>query len=185
MPNTLVIALLAGGLAVAGSLACALELPDFGSKNFSPSGDTPTYFTNETAPVAARTADTTANDWSAIDAVAPESSPAVSSTHSLRHSGRHARQVSGQKSAKHTMGKPRSAHSAVHSGRSGGSRTTAAAPARNASRKPVWAASVKGSRTSSSVSAAKGTTGKHGKPATRHARAEANYPIVSPGAAPL
>lgn len=62
---------LAAALAFASVPAFAVDLPDYGSKNFNPSGDTPTYFTNESAPVAARTADTSERDWSAVDAIAP------------------------------------------------------------------------------------------------------------------
>jgi len=58
--------LFAGAFAVAAAPAIAVDLPDYGSKNFSPAGDTPSYFANEAAPVSARTADTTARDWSAV-----------------------------------------------------------------------------------------------------------------------
>src|SRR5580692_6972898 len=66
----LTITFLAGALAYACLPALAVELPDYGSKNFSPSGDTPSYFANEAAPVSARTADTTQGDWSAVDEMA-------------------------------------------------------------------------------------------------------------------
>jgi len=72
MLNKLKITFLAGALALVGLPAFAFDLPDSGSKNFSPSGDTPSYFNNETAPLSARTADTTERDWSAVDALAPE-----------------------------------------------------------------------------------------------------------------
>src|SRR5258707_1445816 len=58
-------------LAFACMPALAVELPDYGSKNFSPSEDTPSYFANESAPVSARTADATQGDWSAVDEMAP------------------------------------------------------------------------------------------------------------------
>src|SRR5215813_9920561 len=108
MPNTMVTAFLVGMLALAGTPASGLELPDYGSKNFSPSSDTPAYFTNEAAPVALRTGDTTANDWSAVDAEAPEPSLAASSAPSDGHRGRHGRRASSQRSAKHVVGKSRS-----------------------------------------------------------------------------
>src|SRR5215813_12758390 len=63
----LTITALAGVLGFACLPAFAVDLPDYGSKNFSPSGDTPSYFANESAPVSARTADTTERDWSAVD----------------------------------------------------------------------------------------------------------------------
>ena len=67
----LTITVLAGVAAFAYVPAFAVDLPDYGSKNFSPSGDTPSYFANESAPVSARTADTTERDWSAVDEMAP------------------------------------------------------------------------------------------------------------------
>src|SRR4029077_13984774 len=82
--------LFAGAFAVAAAPAIAVDLPDYGSKNFSPAGDTPSYFANEAAPVSARTADTTARDWSAVDEIAPSrSSEGVRSAYS--HRGRHGR----------------------------------------------------------------------------------------------
>ena len=84
------IAFLAGALAIAGSPALAFELPDTGSKNFSASGDTPTYFKNEAAPVSARTADTSERDWSAVDEAAPANlEPAIRRESGHRH-GRYA-----------------------------------------------------------------------------------------------
>jgi hypothetical protein len=91
MPNRLTITFLAGALALVGFPACALDLPDSGSKNFSPPVDTPSYFSNETAPVSARTADTAENDWSAVDALVPDR-PARHPTHPDRRiAGRHGR----------------------------------------------------------------------------------------------
>jgi hypothetical protein len=185
MQNTLAIAFLAGTLALAGVPASGLELPDYGSKNFSPSGDTPAYFTNEAAPVAARTADTTANDWSAVDAEAPEPSLAASSTPSRGHPGRHGRQASSQRSAKHVVGKPRSAYHSAHLARSGGNQTAATSPSRKANREPNGAADAKGSARTGSVNAAKTTTAKQGKSAARHVRAEAGSPTAGSGAPPL
>jgi hypothetical protein len=184
MQNTLAIAFLAGALALAGVPASGLELPDYGSKNFSPSGDTPAYFTNEAAPVAARTADTTANDWSAVDAEAPEPSLGAS-TPSRGHLGRHGRQASSQRSAKHVVGKPRSAYRSAHLARSGGDQTVATSPLRKANREPTRAANAKGSARTGSVNAAKTTTAKQGKSAARHVRAEAGSPTAGPGAPPL
>jgi hypothetical protein len=185
MPNTLVVAFLAGALALAGVPASGLELPDYGSKNFSPSSDTPAYFTNEAAPVAARTGDTTANDWSAVDAEAPEPSLAASPTPSRGHSGRHGRQASSQRSAKHIVGKPRSAYHSAHSARLGGNQTVVTSPSRKANRESTGAANVKGSARTGSVKAAKTTTAKQGKSAARHVRAEAGSPSAGPGVPPL
>ncbi len=92
------IAFIAGALAIAGSPALAFELPDTGSKNFSASGDTPTYFKNEAAPVSARTADTSERDWSAVDEAAPANlEPAI-----RRDPGhRHGRYAVGRRSGNH------------------------------------------------------------------------------------
>jgi hypothetical protein len=97
----LTITFLAGALTFACLPALAVELPDYGSKNFSPSDDTPGYFANETAPVSARTADTTARDWSAVDEMAP-ARPAFQGARSAHgHRGRHGRYAVGQTSGRH------------------------------------------------------------------------------------
>ena len=95
----------AGALAIAGSSALAFELPDTGSKNFSASGDTPTYFKNEQAPVSARTADTTERDWSAVDEVAPARAAAEPRSVAHRNPGlRQGRYASFHRSAKYAVG---------------------------------------------------------------------------------
>jgi hypothetical protein len=95
------ITFLAGAFALACLPALAAELPDYGSKNFSPSGDTPSYFANEATPVSARTADTTQGDWSAVDEMAP-ARPAFEGTRSAHgHRGRHGRYAVAQTSGRH------------------------------------------------------------------------------------
>src|SRR5690349_25144934 len=110
----LTITFLAGALSFACVPALAVELPDYGSKNFSPSGDTPSYFANETTPVSARTADTTQSDWSAVDEMTP-ARPVFEGTRSAyTHGGRHGRygviQRSGRHSAGRTAGRGYSTH---------------------------------------------------------------------------
>jgi hypothetical protein len=101
----LTITFLAGALSFACLPALAVELPDYGSKNFSPSGDTPSYFANEAAPVSARTADTTQGDWSAVDEMVP-ARPAFEGTRSARgHRGRHGRYAVPQTSGRHGTGR--------------------------------------------------------------------------------
>jgi hypothetical protein len=101
----LTITFLAGALSFACLPALAVELPDYGSKNFSPSGDTPSYFANEAAPVSARTADATQGDWSAVDEMAP-ARPAFESTRSAyTHSRGHGRYAIGQRSGRHASGR--------------------------------------------------------------------------------
>ena len=101
----LTITFLAGALAFACLPALAVDLPDYGSKNFSPSDDTPSYFANETAPVSARTADTTPRDWSAVDEMAPVR-PAFQGTRSAHsYRGRHGRYAVAQTSGRHDSGR--------------------------------------------------------------------------------
>ena len=101
----LTITFLAGALSFACLPASAGELPDYGSKNFSPSGDTPSYFANEAAPVSARTADTTQGDWSAVDEMAP-ARPAFERARSAHgHRARHGRYAVAQISGGHGTGR--------------------------------------------------------------------------------
>ena len=95
------IAVLAGALAFAGSPAIAVDLPDYGSRNFNPADDTPAYFANESVPVAARTADTTERDWSEVDAIAPERSSFGHARSGHRIGGRQARYGFAHASARH------------------------------------------------------------------------------------
>jgi hypothetical protein len=101
----LTITFLAGALTFACLPALAVELPDYGSKNFSPSGDTPSYFANEAAPVSARIADTTQSDWSAVDEMAP-ARPVFEGTRSAHtHSRGHGRYAAAQRSGRHGAGR--------------------------------------------------------------------------------
>ncbi|HEY1432986.1 MAG TPA: hypothetical protein VGF39_15375 [Stellaceae bacterium] len=110
----LTIILFAGALAVATVPAQAVDLPDYGSKNFNPSGDTPSYFANEAAPVSARTADTTQGDWSAVDEMAPARPTFEGSRSAHTRSGRHGRYAfapgSGRHGASRSGGTAHSAH---------------------------------------------------------------------------
>src|ERR1700758_358022 len=108
----LTITFLAGALAFACLPALAVELPDYGSKNFSPSDDTPSYFANETAPVSARTADTTPRDWSEVDEIAPVRPRFEGTRWAYIHSGRHGRYGGGQRSGRHAAGGGYSTHAA-------------------------------------------------------------------------
>src|SRR5260370_26692554 len=101
----LTITFLAGALAFACLPALAVELPDYGSKNFSPSEDTPSYFANESAPVSARTADATQSDWTAVDEMAP-ARPIFEGTRSAYTHGRgHGRYAVAQRSGRHGAGR--------------------------------------------------------------------------------
>jgi hypothetical protein len=173
MLHKLSIAALAGALGFASFSALALDLPDSGSKNFSPAGDTPTYFANERLPIAARTADTNANDWSAEEAAAPIMSTARPATSAHSSSRRHSKYVSAQRSGTHVSGKSRgNSHSPnaakMYSGKA--IRTASAhhglASARSAGK---TATSFEKTTRVASSRGAKSTTAKHSKAGARHA----------------
>jgi hypothetical protein len=161
MLNRWTIAFVAGAFAFAGLPASALDLPDYGSKNFNPPSDTPTHFANETAPVSARTADTTANDWSDVDAIAPAQSATAASERRGTHAGRHGRHASAQRHG-------RSAKHGTHSARTG-------------SRNPAWAGGTRGASKSAAIGSTKTNAAKHGKAGARQARAAVTYPAVTRG----
>jgi hypothetical protein len=170
----LMTAVLIGAFGLASLPALALDLPDSGSKNFSPGNDTPTHFANESVPVSARTADTTASDFSAEEAAAPIPSVVRPTASAHRSTARHGKYASAQKSAKHTSGKSRgnnhsargaTAHrreSAYHSSARAG-----AAGKRPASVEKSVRVAGGGSK-SVTPSAANTATAKHGKAGARH-----------------
>jgi hypothetical protein len=109
----LTIAFFAGVLVLASPPVFAVDLPDYGSKNFSPSGDTPTYFANENESVSARTADATERDWSAVDAIAP-ARPAESSRSAHRSAGHGRYAAAGSGGKAHVPRVPSIHYSAAH-----------------------------------------------------------------------
>jgi hypothetical protein len=147
----LTIAFFASALAFASPLAFAGDLPDYGSKNFSPSEDTPTHFANEDLPVSARTADTTERDWSAVDAMAPAPPPG-SSRSAHRSAGGHGRYGFAHAPGRHTT--------AGLSGSTYGTRSL----------------SVRYHATP--AGATKTMSPKHGKPGARHASGAAHYAVL-------
>jgi hypothetical protein len=170
----MMIAGLTGAIALASAPTLALDLPDSGSKNFSPGNDTPTHFANESVPVSARTADTTASDFSAEEAAAPIPS-VVRPGASAHHSGaRHRKYASAQKSSKHTSGKSRGNNHSAR-GTTAHSRESAYhSPARagTAGKRPASVEKsvrvARGGSNSVTPSAAKTATAKHGKAGARH-----------------
>jgi hypothetical protein len=145
----LTITFLAGAFACACLPAFAVELPDYGSKNFSPSGDTPSYFANETTPVSARTADTTQSDWSAVDEIAPARPTFEGTRSSYSRSGGHGRYAVARRSGRHGAGRSvEMAHSAHSAGAGGGK-------------------------------AVRATSGKHAKPGARHASSSVSHYTVN------
>jgi hypothetical protein len=175
MQNRLMIACLAGALALAGFPAFAGDLPDYGSKNFSPTEDTPTYFTNESVPISARTADATPRDWTAEDAVAPAPSVVVSRPSAHPRAGRHGRSAAAKSSPKHGL-----ARSTAHTGyravkANGGKMPKTATSPRPATRAT---ATSKSTTKSTVTAAAKTRTAKQGKAGARHATAADNAQSV-------
>ena len=126
MLNKLMITMLAGAFTSASVAAFAFDLPDYGSKNFSPAADTPSYFVNESAPVSARTADTTPRDWSAVDGMTSAAAePARPAHRSSRGHGRY--HVAHGSSRYTTAGSSGNVHAPRFVGtRPGAARTTAA-----------------------------------------------------------
>ena len=106
----LMTAVLIGAFSLASLPVLALDLPDSGSKNFSPGNDTPTHFANESVPVSARTADTTASDFSAEEAAAPIPSMVMPATSAHHSTARHGKYASGK-----SRGNNNSARGAYHS----------------------------------------------------------------------
>jgi hypothetical protein len=176
MLNKPTIAFLAWVFALANFPAFAVDIPDYGSKNFSPTGDTPTYFTNESAPVSARTADTSATDWTAEEAAAPVPSVARRAPSAHQGSGKHGRY--SPRYGRHASGRASGNHPATYVTRANTGKVTGTASAhypggqvRTVGKKPVWAASTRGAARAGTPTAAKTTTAKHGKASARHARA--------------
>ena len=185
MPNKLTITVLASALALVGLPGLAFDLPDSGSKNFSPSGDTPSYFSNESTPVSARTADTTPHDWSAVDALVPERPAAPSAPAAQQGSGRHGKYALAQRSGRHASAKSGGKGQSTRFPKASTGRVTksasvhyAPAQTRTPSKKPVWAVSAKSTAKGATPGGTKTTTAKHGKASTRHARADISIPAI-------
>jgi hypothetical protein len=160
----LMTAVLIGAFGLASLPALALDLPDSGSKNFSPGNDTPTHFANESVPVSARTADTTASDFSAEEAAAPVPSVARPAASAHPNTARHGKFVSARRSAKHTSGKSRGNKSALvyHSP------AQARAAGKASVEKSAKAAGARSGSKSMTPGATKSATAKHGKAGARH-----------------
>src|SRR5690348_3861040 len=110
----------AGALAVTAMPALAIDLPDYGSKNFSPSGETPSYFANEAAPVSARTADTTQGDWSTVDDMALTEQNSEGTRPVYTQGGRGGRYSVAQRSGRHGAGRSGASARSAHVSAAGG-----------------------------------------------------------------
>ena len=185
MLKNLTLIFLEAALAFVSFMAFAIDVPDYGSKNFSPIGDTPTYFINESIPVSTRTADTTAGDSTAQEAAAPMPCVAAAVPSAHRNAGRHARYAPVQRSSMHTPGKSRDTDHPTRSAKANRGEATktaslrnSATQARSVSKKTVWSANARGTTKSRAAGSANTTTAKHGKPIARHAREAVTRPVA-------
>ena len=160
MLKSLTLIFLGATLAFVSFTAFAIDVPDYGSKNFSPIGDTPTYFINESIPVSTRTADTTAGDSTAQEAAAPMPCVAAAVPSAHRNAGRHARYAPVQRSSMHTPGKSRDTDHATRSAKATRGEATktaslrnSATQARSVSKKTVWSANARGTTKSRAAEA--------------------------------
>ena len=192
MLKNLTLIFLEAARAFVSFMAFAIDIPDCGSKNFSPIGDTPTYFTNESIPVSTKTADTTAGDSTAQDAPAPMPCIAAAAPSAHRNAGRHARSASLQRSSMHTPRKSRDTGHATRSAKANRGETTKTASLRNSatqvksvSKKTAWSVNARGTTKSPAAGPAKTTTAKHGKAGAGIAREAVIPPVAITGIAVL
>ena len=184
--------LLKGVLAFVSFMAFAIDIRDYSWKNFSPMGDTPTYFTYQSILVSTRTADTTAGDSTAQETAGPMPCVVAAMPSVHRKAGRRARYAPVQRSSRHTPAKARHAGHATRSAKTNRGEATKIASLRNSakqarslSKKTIWSANAKDATKNGTASSAKTTTAKHGKPITRHAREAITHPVAIIGIAVL
>ncbi len=166
MLHKLTIAFLTSALALGPALA--VDMPSYGSKNFDPPGDAPSYFTNENGGVAGRGPDTAAIDLSA-DETAGQIQSDVGSMQSVRtRGGRHSSHAS---SARHASGKSRSQRGSTHYAKSMAAKSTNVASLRQigGASKKSGAGSAKGAAGNVTAVSAKTRTAKPAKANLRHA----------------
>ena len=178
--------------AFVSSMAFAIDISAYSSKNFSPMGDTSAYFINESIPVSTRTAGTTAGDSTAQGAAAPMPCVAAAVPSAHRNAGRHAGYASVQRSSLHTPGKSRDTSHATRSAKANRREATKAASlpnsatqARSVSKKTVWSTNARGATKSGTASSTKITTVKHDKASARHTREAVTHPATIIGIAVL
>src|SRR5271165_785778 len=112
MPNQLMTVLFAAALALTSGAAVGFEMPSYGSKNFSPPGDAPSYFTNENGGLSGRGVDTASIDTGAEENAA---SPEVEPEHVARtKNGHHGRYASSRTSARHASGNSKAEGGSAH-----------------------------------------------------------------------
>jgi hypothetical protein len=157
MPNRLRIAVLAVALSAAGVPAYAAEIPVYGTKNFTPGGDTPAYFTHNVAAPTVRS-----EDWSAADQAAGPAAPAAAAEHVSQATARHHGKVAGNHhGGSHVASKAK--------GKSRASRATAAKPGKATRTASAAHARPAGSSHARLASSGKTRSTTHTSHATRHA----------------
>jgi hypothetical protein len=164
MPNKLAILVLAAAFAVSIIPAHAAGMPDSGTKNFIPGGDTPTYLTNENLAVAPGTAAEPAAATAFDQTEGPERS-AAAPMHSVQTKARrHGKLAAGRKTAHHAAANGKTKTRSIRVASTTTARgSNSAALGKNP--RPVRSAS----RT---ASAARTGTAKHVKANARHASAK-------------
>ncbi len=113
MQRKLTIAVVAIAFALAGGAAMAAEMPTYGTKNFVPGGDTPSYLSHENAAAPVGSADRTAADADINDRA--ESAPADTAPEPVARAGtsRHGKYAStGRSSKRYARSGGRSTHGA-------------------------------------------------------------------------
>jgi hypothetical protein len=163
MANKLAIIALAAAFAVSILPAQAAGMPDTGTKNFNPGGDTPSYLTNENLAVAPGSAAQPMPSAADDQAEAPPRGAPVST---------HATQTATRRHDKHATGRE-SGHRAIVSGKA------KTRPARVASTKlsgqgksASHSRNAPPLRASSKTAAVKSGPARHGKANPRHAAAK-------------
>jgi hypothetical protein len=161
MPSKLAIVVLAASLAVPIIPAHAAGMPEIGTKNFIPGGDTPSYLTNENLTVAPGSPVEPAAD-PGIDRTAGPALSKGAPAHSMQIKTRHhGKLADGGKTAHRAAASAgtRATHVA---------RTRTAAESKSASR----GRSTRPVRAANTASPATTGTARHGKASVRHASAK-------------
>ncbi len=163
MPGTLTRFVFAAAIACTALPALGAGMPDYGTKNFSPGGDTPSYFSNENRAVLGATENENTDDGSdtPLRSVQSVSEPTHSDRMTTRH---HGQPIVGRRArsdaAAHSRGRDRPGHIAS----ANSARTTLAG---------------RSTRTARGAGAAKtragdAGAGKSAKPGVRHASARSS-----------
>lgn len=117
MPLSFMRFVLAAAIAGCGLPAWAAGMPDWGTKNFSPGGDTPAYFTNETGAVVGAVAEGSDDGADTpLRAAQSTSQPPELAAPPLSRHGRH---MAGRKVASHSVARGAAKSRSAHAERAG------------------------------------------------------------------